>query len=357
MNQLELLKRQRDVMRDYTQAEKLRATREADAETQRQNESRTAEQNAGVGRGEAEKLLKAAHSAREKGREELQKANLSPLPDGKEPSVTQGNVPAASGEFTVKAARVQLERAVQIVQSKVPDVNKTVTALTQHRLQWAAQRRTLTVASVVCCLVAITIGAIVYKPLVSEWHYHQVITGVQSKNWEMASKETVLLNQVILNYKDIPELIAGTPQLRDAVVSRTSQEWRIGSPSKYWSYWLNIRSDNHEVAFSFDGRNLLWSYTRVGGSGSWNIARGEWNNSDGYYPASSAGFHSPTSPDGHLEASGTDDGKVVVKDIATGQVIQTLWGHSTKVIDATFSPDGWLLASVSFDGTVILWMP
>ncbi|MYK19951.1 WD40 repeat domain-containing protein [Candidatus Poribacteria bacterium] len=46
---------------------------------------------------------------------------------------------------------------------------------------------------------------------------------------------------------------------------------------------------------------------------------------------------------------------IYVWDIATGKNIATFWGHPTDVQDLAFSPDGSLLASGSFDGTILLW--
>ena len=42
-------------------------------------------------------------------------------------------------------------------------------------------------------------------------------------------------------------------------------------------------------------------------------------------------------------------------EVATGENIATFWGHPTDVQDLDFSPDGTLLASGSFDGTILLW--
>ncbi|MDE0425118.1 MAG: WD40 repeat domain-containing protein [Candidatus Poribacteria bacterium] len=66
------------------------------------------------------------------------------------------------------------------------------------------------------------------------------------------------------------------------------------------------------------------------------------------------------SPCGRYLASGswwqeTDKVSIRLWEVATGKNITTFWGHPTDIQDLTFSPDGKLLASASFDGTILLW--
>ena len=67
------------------------------------------------------------------------------------------------------------------------------------------------------------------------------------------------------------------------------------------------------------------------------------------------------SPCGRYLASGTwwQEGmeKMAIRlwDVASGENITTLWGHPTDIQSLAFSPDGTLLASGSFDGTIMLW--
>lgn len=53
--------------------------------------------------------------------------------------------------------------------------------------------------------------------------------------------------------------------------------------------------------------------------------------------------------------SGTDKVSIRLWDVKNGENIATLWSHSTDVEYLAFSPDGTLLASGSFDGTILLW--
>ncbi len=66
------------------------------------------------------------------------------------------------------------------------------------------------------------------------------------------------------------------------------------------------------------------------------------------------------SPCGRYLASGswwnkTDKVSVRLWEVATGENIRTFWGHTSDVQNLAFSKSGELLASSSYDGTVLLW--
>ena len=51
----------------------------------------------------------------------------------------------------------------------------------------------------------------------------------------------------------------------------------------------------------------------------------------------------------------TDRVPIQLWEVPTGEHIHTFWGHASDVQDLAFSPDGALLASGSFDGSILLW--
>jgi WD40 repeat protein len=61
------------------------------------------------------------------------------------------------------------------------------------------------------------------------------------------------------------------------------------------------------------------------------------------------------SPDGQTLAIGGYDHQVRLVDVASGQVRDTLAGHSNPVRSVSFSPDGQTLASAGFDKAIKLW--
>ncbi|MFE2490346.1 WD40 repeat domain-containing protein [Streptomyces mirabilis] len=61
------------------------------------------------------------------------------------------------------------------------------------------------------------------------------------------------------------------------------------------------------------------------------------------------------SPDGHALATGSSDGTVRLRDVATGKTIDTLSRHTKAVDSVAFSPNGHTLATSSDDATARLW--
>ena len=149
--------------------------------------------------------------------------------------------------------------------------------------------------------------------------------------------------------------------LAAGIRDRNIQLWDIAA-GKLVVTLRGTRQPVNSVAFSPDGATLASG----NGHGDWGtegivqlwdvptrelIATLKGNGN----PVNSVAF----SPDGRTLASGHGDwqteGMVQLWAVATRELIATFTGHTEEVSSVAFSPDGYTLASGSEDGTVLLW--
>jgi WD40 repeat protein/predicted Ser/Thr protein kinase len=110
----------------------------------------------------------------------------------------------------------------------------------------------------------------------------------------------------------------------------------------------------HSWAVAIDpGGQILATGCHDGVIKLWSAATGELQESLGGH--SSRVRSLAFAPDGDRLASASDDGTVRIWDPATGVELTRLSGHEGCVFDVDFSPDGARLASVGADRTVRLW--
>jgi WD40 repeat protein len=92
--------------------------------------------------------------------------------------------------------------------------------------------------------------------------------------------------------------------------------------------------------------------------GAWDIESGELIYAREGSPASDKPYgvyKIAVSPNGEWLASGTDSGEIRLWNFESGELLDTLDGHTDYVFDLAWSPGGQMLASVSADNTVIVW--
>ncbi|QDU40998.1 translocation protein TolB [Maioricimonas rarisocia] len=110
------------------------------------------------------------------------------------------------------------------------------------------------------------------------------------------------------------------------------------------------------VAFSPDGSRLI---TASGVTGLGGVAA-IWNVDDGELVREFRGhrdilYDATLSPDGTLLATCSYDKTIILWDVASGEQLRTLSGHNGAVYDVAFSPDGQFLVSASADDTCKVW--
>ena len=118
--------------------------------------------------------------------------------------------------------------------------------------------------------------------------------------------------------------------------------------------WRGAGDSNSYLAFSPDGNTIASGYSLwVGGIVLRDTKTGERIkelSKDGIMSVTSLSFLNE-----NMIASGSADGAIHLWDVSTGRITRTLTGHTGRVYNISFSPDGSTIASASFDDTIRLW--
>ncbi len=136
-----------------------------------------------------------------------------------------------------------------------------------------------------------------------------------------------------------------------AASDKTFRLWdaKTGKEIRQFPGWVDVSG----VEFSPDGKMIATSAEDI------RLYDTETGNELRRFAPNQAGWEVVFSPDGKLLASGNfvdkTDGAVRLWDVATGNLVQTLQGHTQSVWRTAFSPDGKMLASSDLSGVVILW--
>jgi WD40 repeat protein len=175
--------------------------------------------------------------------------------------------------------------------------------------------------------------------------------------WDVATgRETLALS----GHTDPLWQVAFNPDgtlLATITYDRTARLWDAtnGAPlvvlNDVFTGTLTVGGHWLDVAFSPDGRTVA---TAAGLSVTlWDAATGEERLA---LPVEEMAYTIAFSPDGRRLAVGTRFGQGSgVWDVATGEKLFAISGHSASIGTITYSPDGSQIATTSVDGTIRLW--
>ena len=123
-----------------------------------------------------------------------------------------------------------------------------------------------------------------------------------------------------------------------------------------WSHQIALPPGPHGLALSPDGHTVYTQQPLA----AYDVATGKvrWRRAGPPLVASSPQPAIDLTPDGNLLALqpvGTPDRAIALVDAHTGRTVRMLRGHTGVLRDVSFSRDGTLLGSASQDGEVIVW--
>jgi WD40 repeat protein len=181
-----------------------------------------------------------------------------------------------------------------------------------------------------------------------------------AKVWDVASGQEVL---TLKGHKAAVVSVAWSPdgkRLATGSVDKTAKVWDATSGRQLLT--LRIDTTVLDVAWSPDGKRLA-TMTYDHQANVWDVASGQQLLSLTGYKGIVASFSTSRdfvtslawSPDGKRLVTAGDDDTAKVWDVASGQELLTLKGHTGEVGSVAWSPDGRRLATGSWDDTAKVW--
>jgi serine/threonine protein kinase/WD40 repeat protein len=217
-----------------------------------------------------------------------------------------------------------------------------------------------------------TTGIISIRSIAEDQEVRRIASGrIIRDNLHFSPDERFLLHLGEGNTLRVWRVADGQPALRDEPrgcvapafspdgrrLAVGQQEWVLcfdlatGQEVKRWRcpgrvHWMDYHPDNGRLAVGYFSSSVTSVYDTASGGLVTDLPVGPMN-----YQA--VAWH----PDGERLAVGGADPRIQIWNVTAKRQVATLEGHSQRIVFITFHPEGGLVASHSWDGTLRLWDP
>jgi WD40 repeat protein len=161
--------------------------------------------------------------------------------------------------------------------------------------------------------------------------------------------------EMVLIGRGLPTGVAYAPDGQTLAVATNIGVWLYPLDALEDGRFLRHVAPVSQIEWSLDGQQLT-VVTADNQMHVWDMATGQLLQTEEAPAEMVMQVNDSQSPNGRLQATTTEDEQtIIIQDAASGQIQQTLTGHTDAITSLAWSPDGQQLATTADDDTVRVW--